>query len=343
MNREAALVALALLIVASTAVAAVMVPGALADRSAEEDVQRSRLSLLETSIQPGAVSGETAELVIESRLRHRGGPADNVTIEVRAIDDQSGMVETTVRQDLGTIEGDREVPVVTNLSVAREGGYRIVTRLYEDERRIDQGATSVSGVGSLVPEYARTPVSFHRFERSGLPVIPYGVENASGDQVRIRASTYLTNTGDEPAGGLELTLMARQAESNIVADSATVAIDEVQPGRTITPGAALTVPDNYSYYLDAILRKDGVIVGTASAPATLDPSRTVPENQTREDVGLQAGDFERGGTPETEEFEPTRPEDEATPTSGGGGSGFGVTAALAALVAAALAAHRRNP
>jgi len=336
-NREAALAGLALLVVLLSVAVAAAVPGVLAET--DEDIRPSYLSLGETNVQAGQVSGETAELVLESRLQHRGGDAENVSVEVQAIDSRSGLVETTERRSLGTIAGEREVSVRTNVTVEREGGYDIVTRVYENGSRIATGRTGVSGVGSLTPEYARSTVSFHRFSQgqADLPVITYGVANASEGQVRLRTNTYLTNTGDEPAGGLELVLRARQAESNIIADSTTVEIGQIEPGRTTTPEAELTVPDDYNYHLDAILRRDGVIIGTASSGALLDPTRPVPENETRERVGLQAEDFER------ETPDPDDGFDRPRTTVSSSGPGFGVVAALVALLIAALAAHRRNP
>ena len=142
--------------------------------------------------------------------------------------------------------------------------------------------------------------------------------------------------GEEPAGGLELVVRARQVESNLIADRATVRIDEVGPGRTATPTVELDVPSNYNYYLDGILLRDGVIVGSATSGAMLDPSRPVPENTTREEVEFDAGDF----TSETPE--PPRDRDTPAPTVESG-PGFGIAVTLLALLAAAFVAHRRRP
>jgi PGF-CTERM protein len=131
--------------------------------------------------------------------------------------------------------------------------------------------------------------------------------------------------------------MARQVESNVIADRATVSVDQIDPGRTVTPTAVLEVPTDYNYYLDGILLKDDVIVGTATAGAMLDPNRPVPKNETREEVEFEAGDFD-SSTPE-----PERDADGARPTTvGASGPGFGVAAALAALLALAAAFSRRN-
>ncbi len=338
-NREAWLAALALALVVGAAGLALAAPNALAERT-DETVRPSVLSLQDPRVAAGEVGGERAELSLDVRMEHRGGPADNVTVELQAVDTDTGLVAATVRKELGRIEGNREVRSRVNVTVDRQGGYRLYVRVYEDGRRVETGSTTVSGVDSLTPDYAETTVGFHRFGDgpASIPVISYEVAEAADNRTTLRTGTYLTNRGDEPAGGLRLVVTARQVESNVVADRATVEIDEIGPGQTVTEAAELTVPSNYNYYLDGILFRDGVVVESATAPAKLDPTRPVPENTTREEVDFQAGDFERdagdggdaGATP--------------MPTDAGGasGPGFGMVGALAALLALAALAARRH-
>jgi PGF-CTERM protein len=256
----------------------------------------------------------------------------------RAVDEETGLVVDRTTRSMGNISGDREVESVANLTVPREGGYQLDTVVYENGRRIEQGRTSVRGVGSLVPAYADTSVRFHQFSgANSIPPIEYSIQRVEDNRTTVNVSTYLTNSGDAPVDDLRVVLVARQADSNIVADRASVPIGEIRPGRTATPSATLTVPDEYSYYLDAVLWKDGVIVGSARAVADLDPQRTVPANQTREDVDLDSDEF----AAETEE--PARERGEGSPTpyrTEGGGPGFGLAAAVVALAGAGLLARR---
>jgi hypothetical protein len=69
----------------------------------------------------------------------------------------------------------------------------------------------------------------------------------------------------------------------------------IRPGRTVTPSVSLTVPSQYNCYLDTKLWRDGVVVGTARAPASLDPREPVPWNTTTREVGLEVGDFDLDG------------------------------------------------
>jgi PGF-CTERM protein len=333
-KREATLAALGLLVVIGAILLTVMAPGAVAERS--EDLRPSDIDLREPRVAAGEVGGETAELVLDVRLNHRGGAAENVTVEVQAVDTETGLVATTVRRDLGRVAGEREVRRPINVTVPREGGYRMFIRVYENGTRVATGATEVSGVDSLTPAYAATPIEFHSFGSGDAspPVIGYAVAETSDERTTLRTRTHLTNRGDETAGGLELVVTARQVESNVIADRERVAIDAIGPGRTATPTATLQVPAGYNYYLDGILLRDGVIVGTATSGAMLDPTRPVPENETTEAVEFDAGEF--ASTPD--------PPDRDTPApTAESGTGFGVVIGLVALLIAALAATRRNP
>ncbi|WP_459193988.1 DUF7490 domain-containing protein [Halosimplex sp. J119] len=338
MNREAWLGALALLLVAAAAAVVVFAPGAVAERT-DEDVRPSRLALQEPRVAAGDVGGEHAELSLDVRLDHRGGDAENVTVEVQAIDTDTGLVATTVRRDLGTVSGEREIRTRMNVTVERQGGYRLDIRVYEDGRRVETGSTRVSGVDSLTPDYAETSVGFERYggQPTSPPVISAQVLAERNNLTTLRTATALTNRGSEPAGGLKLVVVARQVESNVVADRASVQVGDIGPGRTVNETVDLRVPSNYNYYLDGFLYRNGVLVETVTDSAMLDPSRPVPENTTREEVDFQAGDF--AGTPEPG---PGMEEDTPEPTPSSSGPGFGAVGALAALLATAALAARRN-
>jgi PGF-CTERM protein len=342
-NRERTLAAAAVAVLVVAAIAAVAVPGALARKAAEdEESPPSSLTLREPRVSAGEVSGETAEVSLDVRFDHDGGPAENVTVEVQAIDEDTNLVETTARKSLGTIEGEREVRTRLNVSVEREGGYRFDIRLYENGERVTTGSTTVRGVGSLTPAYERTGVTFQGFESTSadLPSVTFSIGATANNRTTLETRTFLTNGGDETADRIELAVRARQVDSNIVADRARIDVGSIDPGATVTPEATLDVPDEYNYHLDAILLKDGVVVETASAPATLDPSLPTAGNETtNDDDGLETGDFQQDaesadGSPD----EPDRPPE--TETSASSGPGFGAPVALVALVAAALLARR---
>ncbi|MFC7045912.1 PGF-CTERM sorting domain-containing protein [Halobacteriaceae archaeon GCM10025711] len=337
MSRETALAAGFAVVVVAMLLVAALAPGAVS--RPEQPERPGRLDIEEVVIAPGAVSGATADLRVDTRLVHYGGPSENVTLQFRAVSLDSGMLETDRTVDVGTVAGDRERSVNATLTVARQGGYRIETIVYRNGSRVAQGSREVRGVGTLQPAYARTPVRFHDFsETSGsdLPVVEYSVADVNGNRTTLDVLAHLTNAGDEPAGDVRVVFKARQADSNIVADQVAVDVGSIEAGRTATPSAELTVPDGYNYYLDAVLWKDGVIVGSTRSAANLNPTETLTVNETTREIGLDVGDFERE---DGRDGSPTR----ETTTESAGQPGFGVAVAVLALLGAALLARRSQP
>ncbi|MFC5970416.1 PGF-CTERM sorting domain-containing protein [Halomarina salina] len=334
MDRNLVLAAGVALVVLVSAVGMVAVPGVLAAPQQDPEPP-SRLAVSDLAIGTGAVTGETATLRVETRLKHRGGAADNVTLRVRAVDAASGLVETERTVAVGTVDGDRERAVTANITVPRSGDYRVESIVYQNERRIVETRRSVSGVGSLQPAFAESDLQFHRFD-GPMPAVEFEIAASDDDRTTLAVDALLTNTGDDVVGDVELLVKARQVDSGIVADRSTVDVSEVRPGRTATASLDLTVPTQYNYYLDAVLLRDGVVVDTVRAPAALDPTKTIPMNQTTTDTGLQVSDFDSD--------EPTddRPARTQSYESDGQGPGFGVVVALVAVLGTALLARRRS-
>lgn len=333
MRRHALLLVAAVVIGAVALLGAILAPGALAEPR-EPQEPPGRVGIEEVTVSTGTVTGDSATLVVDTYLTHQGGPAENVSLALRTIDAETGFQTTTQRIDLGTVETGGEVVATSNLTVERSGGYRLEVLLYEDGRRTQRGTKEIRGLDALTPSYAQTDVQFHRFEGREIPAVEFSVADVSDNRTTLDVSTYLTNQGSA-TGGLELVVLARQADSNIVADRSAIQVGQLGAGETVTPETQLTVPSGYNYYLDAILWKDGVIVGTTRAAANLDPQRTISVNETTEDVGLEVSDFERDEgpgvtpTPEMTTTETTQP-------------GFGIGVAVAALLGGALLLRRRS-
>ena len=345
MKRETVLVGGIVTVLFVAALSLVAVPGVLGQPEIADDVRAGYLSVAEVTITPKHVSGNTATLSVDTSLDHGGGPSENVTVLFRVTSLTTGLVQTTQTRSLGTITGNREASAVGNITVPREGGYRIESIVYQDGRRVATDGKEVRGVGTLQPAYTRTPVKFHRFgttQSSDLPAIEFSVANTSGNESRLNVSTYLTNTGNQPTNNLRLTLIARQADSNIIADRSDNQIGRIGSGETALPSTTLTVPSEYNYYLDAILWRDGVIVGTTRAAANLAPKRNLSVNTSQSQTGLKVSDFES-------DMEATASGPDGGPVpgapdgiAGGAGPGFGLGAAVVTLLSVAVLLRRRT-
>ncbi|WP_423750645.1 DUF7490 domain-containing protein [Salinirarus marinus] len=333
MKRESALAVGAAGVTVLALMVAVLVPGAVADPTERDPVRPGPVDISEVAISPGDVSGGSVVLTVETRLSHRGNPARNVSVRVRAVDAESGLVETTETVAVGDLTEEREVPVTANLSVAREGGYRIETVVYRDGERVASGSKTIRGLEALKPPYARSSVRFSDSE--ALPPVSFSVERAGEDRTTLALAATLTNEGGDVTDDLRVTFVLRQADSNIVANRTAAQVGSIQPGRTATAEARVTVPAGYNYYVDAVLWKGDVVVDTARTAANLDPTERISVNETEREVELQVSDFERGDGADGRPV-PT----EMGGVSGGGAPGFGVGVALVAVLAAALIARR---
>ncbi|MEA1930775.1 MAG: PGF-CTERM sorting domain-containing protein [Euryarchaeota archaeon] len=331
MNLEKTVVAAAIVVVVASGVAAVAVPDALADPT--DDLRPGNLDIEEVPISPGAVTGETATLGVEARLSHFGNPTENVTVLFRATDSESNLVATERRVDVGLLEGDRETPVRANLTVDREGGYRIETIVFRDGERVDVATRSVSGLEALTPAYAESNVEFA--DTGAVQPVSVAIGSADDSEVRLDLSGALTNEGDAQTSDLEVTFTARQAESNVVADRVTVPVGDIRAGRTATVDAEVSVPNEYNYYVDAVLWRDGVHVDSAQSVANLNPSERISADETEEEVAFEASDFESEPGEETARDRGEANTSEETP-------GFGLAVGLVALLATALLARRRS-
>ncbi|GAA0226176.1 DUF7490 domain-containing protein [Haladaptatus pallidirubidus] len=335
MNRERTLAGGIAIIVMASLLAAVLIPGAIAETGIE-DVRASSLQIEDVAIEPGSVSGGTATLGVETRLEHRGGPAGNVTVLVRAIHADSGLVETTTEREMPTIEGEREASVTQNVSIERRGDYRIETVVFRDGERIAEGAKEVNGVGTLKPAYAETNVAFHwQDSTSEFPPVEYSVADAGNKRTTLNVSTYLTNQGDDSSDNVRIVFTARQADTNIVADRVSVSVGEIDAGRTASPSATLSVADDYNYYLDAVLWKDGVVVESARSAANLDPTERLSVNETNREIDLSVSDFSGDNDPDSAKETTTIENDEGQP-------GFTALAGLVALLVAGALARRNR-
>lgn len=356
MNREFAL-GVAAVVVAVAALATLALSGAVSSPDEPETGAEigtdGHASLLEVTIAAGDVSGDTATLEVDTYLEHRGDPVENVTVVHRATNTETGLVEETTEREVGTLAGETEEVVPATIDVPREGTHRIETFVYEDGTRTESSSYRVSGVDSLTPAYAETGLEFHRFgvdygALADVPAIEYSVESTTDDEATLAVTSYLTNEGDDVAEDLEVELKARQAESNIVADSERVAVSNVDPGDTVTPTVELEVPDEYGYQLDAILWLDGTIVATDRAGADLRP------NTSAENSSLETTDFESDDDGEIETVEENgdvgdgddasngdeNDGDDAEDTASDGTPGFGIGIAALALLGVALTRAR---
>ena len=333
-TRRTLLVAAAAVVVVS-AIGVAATPAAVSDPRASPN-RAGTVDLADVVIAPGAVRGETVRLDLRTALRHRGPATPNVTVRHRALDADSGLLVDETVVDVGSIDGDRETGVNGSVTVERSGGYRLETVVYADGQRRDRRTTEITGVSALEPSYADSSVGFAT--ATSWPTVAVSVVETSDATATLSVAVAVTNRGDEAAGGLELRLLLRQADSNVIADEAIESVGSVRAGRTDTVTTRVTVPDGYNYYVDAALFDDDVLIDETQGVANLDPETTISANETVRDVSFETEDFsERDDEADTSGQRPVSESEteDATP-------GFGIVVGVVALLGGSLLARRRQ-
>lgn len=328
MRPEALLAGVAVAALVGTVALAAFVPGFVAEPDADEPP--ARLDVTETTLETGEITGETVTFDVTAFVTHRGGPAENVTVAVRAVDG-SGVLAASETTESTTLEGGGERRMPVSITVPREGNYEVRTVLYVDGERADVARASVDGVGALTPPYADSSVAFAQLGQG--PAVEYTIDAVDSGTATLGIRSYLTNAGDDPEDGIRIEVTARHAEAGVVADRTGADVGSIPPGRTASVDASVAVPDESNYYLDVTLWRDEVVLDSTRSAANLDPQRTVAVEERTEDVRFDAGEFET-------ERAPQRPEPDAADAESQ--PGFGAAAAIAALIVGAVAARGRS-
>lgn len=340
MQRERLLAGGVAALIVAMLLTAALVPGILSQPT-EDDLRPTSLDLRkdDSSIRTLSVPGDTARLQLDARLAHRGAPAENVSVEVQARDADTGLLADGSVRSVGSVGGGQTVSIPIDVTVPREGYYDLRIIVYENGSRVTTAEWEVGDVGSLTPDYARSSVTFQQFDSSGgnFGSLSTAVRSVDGDRVTLNVTANLLNEGSERSDEVRVHLRARQAESNVVAAERTATVGSIAAGNTVRADAGLTVPDQYNYWIDAILVSDGVVVGTSTAPANLLPEERLdePDNDSEDELAIE--DFAEDT--ETPRDDSGFDDDGSTPEAG---PGFGSVVALVAIVAAALLAVRRR-
>lgn len=334
-TRKTLLAAAAALLVLS-AVGVVAAPDALVDPRGGDE-RPGDIRIADTVVAPGEIRGETAELRLGLDLQHRGSTVENVTVRHRAIGADSGLLadETTVA--VGDVDGEGERTVTGTVDVERAGGYRIETVVFVDGERRTSQTTRVGGVEALTPDYADSRVGFT--EDTVWPTVAVSVVEADNTSATLSVSVSVTNRGDNVSDDVDLRLLVRQADSNVIADEARETVGSVRPGRTDTVTTTVEVPAGYNYYLDAALFDDDVRIDGTQGVANLNPRETISADETVEDVEFAVEDFAEAAD---DAPRPVDEADDAAADTRDDTPGFGVVVALAALVGATLYARRHR-
>lgn len=288
----------------------------------------SRLSIREVDVKPVEVTSALIEVNVTAYINHGGSKTRNASMLIRAISSDTGLLGTQVLAPIPEAESDSEktLAVSQNLKVERNGGYELKILLFDNGSIMDSGSVSIRGLNALTPQSKRSGVVLNN--------IDFTVSSVSAGKVSIRSDVYLENKGQDASENLKMTVKAREAASNLLADKTDAESGVIASENTAVKSVQLAVPDGYNYMVVVELWRGNTLLNSWEKPVLLAPTKTVPKESVEKKVNIEVSKFVREGGAAGVSAEEGRPY--PTPTYARTGvpkePGFEIFAAVSALL-----------
>ena len=140
---------------------------------------------------------------------------------------------------------------------------------------------------------ALTPMS----KRSGviLSNIDFTVSNVSTGKVSIKSDIYLENKGPQSSENLKVTVKAREATSNLLADKTGTETGVIANETTTVKSVVLAVPEGYNYMVVVEIWSWYTLINRWEKPVLLAPTKTVPKESVEKTMNIEVSKFMREG------------------------------------------------
>lgn len=280
------------------------------------------LSIREVDVKPVEVTSALIEINVTAYIDHRGGKTNNATMLVRAINSDTGLLGTQVYAKIPETGPEKTLSVSQNFKVERNGNYELKLLIFDNGSIRDSGSVNIRGLNALTPQTKRSGVVMNN--------IDFTVSSVAQGKVSIKSDIYLENKGSEASENLKMTVKAREAASNLLADKTGAETGAIASETTAVKSVQLAVPDEYNYMIVVELWRGDTIVNTWENPVLLAPTKTVPKESVEKKVEIEVSKFVRETGVPMEAKDGMYPVPTYTPVPKE--PGFEVFAAIAALL-----------
>ncbi len=244
-------------------------------------------SIREVDVKPVEVTSSLIEVNVTAYIYHGEGEANNPIMLIRAINSNTGLHESEVSTRIPESDRDKTVTASARLKVERNGNYDLKILLYDNGSIRDSGSVGIKGLNALTPAAKLSGVSVNN--------IDFIVEGASGGRASIRSDIYLENKWAAPSENMNMTVKARQAESNLLADKRYSETGVIAGETTSVKSVKLDVPEGYNYMMVVEIWKGDVLVNTWENALMLAPTKTVPKESVEKKMNIEVSKFVREG------------------------------------------------
>ena len=290
-------------------------------------------SIREVDVKPVEVTSSLIEVNVTAYIYHGEGEANNSIMLIRAINSNTGLLESEVSTPIPESDRDKTVTASAKLKVERNGNYDLKILLYDNGSIRESGSVGIKGLDALTPAAKLSGVSVNN--------IDFIVTGVSAGRASIRSDVYLENRGASPSENMNMIVKARQAESNLLADKRSSETGIIAGEATSVKSVQLDVPEGYNYMMVVELWKGDVMVNSWEKALLLAPTKTVPKESQEKKMNIEVSKFMRegGGAPVPGATIVAGAEGYAPPMKQE--PGFEVIAAIAALILV-IALRRRS-
>jgi len=201
----------------------------------------SYISIREVDVKPIEVTSARIEVNVTAYINHNGGKTQNASMLIRAINSDTRLLENQVSAPIPETDSELEktLSVSTNLNMERNGGYELNILLFDNGSIRDSGTVNIKGLSALTPESKRSSVTLNN--------IDFAVGGVTSGKVSIKSDIYFENKGPGVSENLKIIVKAREASSNLIADTKNAETGAIVNETTVVRSVGLVVPDGYNY------------------------------------------------------------------------------------------------
>ena len=311
-------------ILASVLLAFTLSSGCL--RSFEEE---SRLRITNMDISAKEVKSAFVDIDVTTYVENfHGDSSKNTSLLLKAFSTRTGLLEVQTQDDIGIINKGDTVTITQSLKLQKEGGYRIVAVLFEEDKRKNTGEITIYSLENLPADVQDIGI-----EVAGMDFL---VREVDGGRVVIQTDLYLTNEGTAASGDYQMLIKAREMDARLLADKEWMQTGSIKPETTVIRSLNLTVPNHYNYVVEVLIWSNDTIVKRGEDYVQLKPQMTIDVGTQIETKHIETSDFivPEEVMKESVWYGDGTPMEEAP--------GFGILLAIASILLVVLMQRRRE-
>ncbi|HJH29092.1 MAG TPA: PGF-CTERM sorting domain-containing protein [Methanosarcinaceae archaeon] len=250
-------------------------------RSFEEE---SRLRITNMDISAKEVKSAFVDIDVTTYVENfHGDSSKNTSLLLKAFSTRTGLLEVQTQDDIGIIDKGDTVTITQSLKLQKEGGYRIVAVLFEEDKKKNTGEITIYSLENLPADVQDIGIEVAEMD--------FLVREVDGGRVVIQSDLYLTNEGTDTSGDYQMLIKAREMDARLLADKEWMQTGSIKPETTVIRSLNLTVPNHYNYVVEVLIWNNDTIVKRGEDYVQLKPQMTVDVGTQVETKHIETSDF----------------------------------------------------